>query len=422
MARHFASCVALIIAASFCTACQSRGPSKTKAAANADDYPILSWEARKRADAFNEPEHGLQSLKDCGYTRVGFLRPDQLPLAEKLGIKAFVRDFDAPIQWEKLSDEQIDATMKATIEKCRHSPAVIGYFITDEPGVQRFPALGKAVAAVRKYAPGKIPYINLYPDYATLGNPNMSQLGTENYTEYLERFVKEVKPDFISYDNYRIISSNDLHDSKPAESYFKNLLEVRRVAQEHNLPFWNIVCSNQIRPHTVPPSPANLQLQAFTTLASGAECLTWFTYYGGTAYRYAPVESDGNRTATWSYLKMVNEQAQVLGQKLKGLKSTGVYFTAPAPAEGLPSLPGKLVSEIKCETPLMIGEFAGPNGERLAMVVNLSLQKAGKVFLTPGGNQKATGTISPVDGSLIKFDKDGGFWLTPGQGAIVKID
>jgi hypothetical protein len=421
MFRHLTSCALLVIGCFVCTACQTNGQSKAKPAGESDDYPILSWEARKRADAFGEPNHGIESLKDCGYTRVGFLRPDQLPLAEKLGMKAFVRDFDAPLAWEKMSDQEIDATIKATVDKCKNSPAVIGYFITDEPGVQKFPALGKAVAAVRKYAPGKIPYINLYPDYATLGNPNMSQLGTKNYTEYLEHFVKEVKPDFISYDNYRIIASNDLKDPKPAESYWKNLLEVRRVAQEHNLPFWNIVCSNQIRPHTVPPSPANLQLQAFTTLASGAECLTWFTYYGGTAYRYAPVEDDGNRTATWSYLKMVNEQTQVLGRKLKGMKSTGVYFTAPAPAEGLPSLPGKLIKSVKCETPLMIGEFSGASGEHLAMIVNLSLQKSGKVFITPSGNEKPTGTISPVDASLIKFDKDGGFWLTAGQGAIVEL-
>ncbi|HTL30321.1 MAG TPA: hypothetical protein VL282_13905 [Tepidisphaeraceae bacterium] len=416
--REFGLFASLSIVLAISGACQAQGESSAKQAMESDDYPILSWEARKRADMFSDAGHGIETLKDCGYTRVGFLKPEQLPLAEKLGMKAFVRDMEEPLAWEKLTDEQIDSTVKATIDKSKHSAAVIGYFITDEPGVQRFAALGKAVAAVRKYAPGKIAYINLYPDYATLGAPNLSQLGTANYTDYLERFVKEVKPDFISYDNYRIISSNDLQDAKPAESYWKNLLEVRRVAQEHNLPFWNIVCSNQIRPHTVPPSPANLQLQAFTTLASGADCLTWFTYYGGTAYRYAPVDFDGNRTTTWSYLKMVNEQVQVLGREMRKLKSTGVYFTSPAPAQGLPALPGKLVQAVKCETPLMIGEFSGPGGEKYAMIVNLSLQKSGKVFLT---KNEAEGYVSPVDHSLIKFDKDGGFWLTPGQGALVKL-
>jgi hypothetical protein len=71
---------------------------------------------------------------------------------------------------------------------------------------QAFGALAKAVAAVRKYAPGKLATINLYPNYATIWQMNQvkSQLGTATYTEYLERFVNEVKPMVISYDNYMV--------------------------------------------------------------------------------------------------------------------------------------------------------------------------------------------------------------------------
>ena len=36
---------------------------------------------------------------------------------------------------------------------------------------------------------GKLAHINLYPNYATLGAPDRSQLGAPTYTEYLERFV-----------------------------------------------------------------------------------------------------------------------------------------------------------------------------------------------------------------------------------------
>ncbi len=56
-------------------------------------------------------------------------------------------------------------------------------------GVRDYPQLAAAVAAVKKYA-GKLAYINLLPDYTTLG-ANLSQLGTESYSDYLERFVKK---------------------------------------------------------------------------------------------------------------------------------------------------------------------------------------------------------------------------------------
>src|SRR5213078_3710262 len=141
--------------------------------------------------------------------------------------------------------------------------------------------------------------------------------------------------------------------------------------QEHDLPFWNIVSSNQIRPKTPPPSPANLLFQAYTTLAAGAQGLTWYTYYGG-GYQYAPVEKSGARAATWSYLQMVNDQVKVLGPIMRPLKSIGVYFTSPPPAPSLAILPGKLVQAIQSDTPIMIGEFTGPRDQHYVMLVNCS--------------------------------------------------
>jgi hypothetical protein len=153
----------------------------------------------------------------------------------------------------------------------------------------------------------------LFPDYATLGAPDRSQLGTSNYTEYLERFVAEVKPQVISYDNYMVQYSQDLKDSAQAASYYRNLLEVRRVAQEHQLPFLNIVSCNQIRPETPIPSPANFQFQAYTTLAAGYRGVTWYNYYGP-GYHYMPIDASGRRTLSWLYLRDVNAQIAALAR------------------------------------------------------------------------------------------------------------
>ena len=91
--------------------------------------------------------------------------------------------------------------MKSLIGETAKNPTVLGYYVSDEPSARDFPALAKAVAAVKKHAPGKLAYINLFPTYSTL-EALKSRLGTKSYEEYLERFVQEVKPQLISYDNY----------------------------------------------------------------------------------------------------------------------------------------------------------------------------------------------------------------------------
>jgi hypothetical protein len=198
-------------------------------------------------------------------------------------------------------------------------------------------------------------------------------------------------------------------------------MQVRDAAQRHGLPFWQIVSGNQVRPYAHPPTPANLLLQSYTTLAAGGEGLTFFTYYAG-KYKTAPVEKDGHRTVTWSYLKMVNEQLQVIGPVMRRLKSTGVYFTAPVVETSLPTLPGELIANVSSATPLMIGEFAAREGDgRYAMVVNLSLERSTEVRLNPRVADAPMHQLSPVDGSLIPVAPAETFWLTPGQGLLIKV-
>ena len=383
-------------------------------------FPILPW---GRLHGWKSPdvdaESALRGMAECHFTIAGFVTPEDLPLCEKLGLKAIMAT-QRGSGWSTLSDEEIDAKVKGMVEAAGESPAVLGYYITDEPGALEFPALGKAVAAVKKYAPGKLAYINLFPDYATIGAPDISQLDTESYTEYLERFVNETKPQLLSYDNYQVQYSNDLQNPARAASYYKNLLEMRRVALKYNLPFWNIVSSNQIRPFTTVPSPANLLFQAYTTLAAGGRGVSWYTYFPRN-YGYAPVDQEERRTATWGYLEMVNRQVKTLGAVMNRLESTGVYFTSPPPVESLPVLPGKLVAEVACAEPVMIGEFAGQDGAAYVMAVNLSLERSAKVTLQAAGKALVGQVFSATDGSLLPMDEDGGLWLVAGQGALIRL-
>lgn len=392
-------------------------------------FPILPWDPYH---GWGQPliegrKHGLESIAQCNFNMAGFVLPKDLPLCRKTGLGAIMLPTDAAFTnyqylcgWKKLSDQQIERRVKDMIAASGSNPAIKGYFIMDEPGASDFPALAKAVAAVKKYAPGKLAYINLFPDYATLGAPDTSQLGTATYTEYLDRFIREVKPQLISYDNYMVQYSMDLQDRATAASYYKNLLEIRRVAQEHQLPYLNIVAASQLQPQKTIPSPANLLFQAYTTLAAGYRGVTWYTYFGD-GYPYAPIAKSGGKTLTWGYLQEVNRQVAALAPVMSRLTSTGVFFSAPPVAEHLPLLPGNLIESVACPSPVMVGEFQHENGERYAMVVNLSLEKSAPFTLKTKMPGQSLGIVSAVDGTVSAFDSKAGLWLIAGQGILLAL-
>jgi hypothetical protein len=391
-------------------------------------FPILPWDPYHRwgPQLMERPNNGMESIKACDFNMAGFVLPMDLPRCQKLGLGAIMLSTDTDFtnvnyiyEWKKLSDEQIDARVKNLVRAAGSNPAVAGYFITDEPGAADFPALGKAVAAVKKYAPGKLAYINLFPNYATLGAPDTSQLGAATYADYLEQFVATVKPQLISYDNYLVQYSKDLRDSATAAQYYNNLLDVRRVALEHHLPYLNIVASGQISPGGTPPSPDNLRFQTYTTLAAGYRGVTWYTYFGD--YPYAPIDKLGDKTPTWDALREVNHEAAVLAPVMSGLESTGVYFSAPVPAANLPALPGKIIQSVSGAAPVMVGEFQDAAGARYAMIVNLSLEKSASLSIKTEVPPERIGLVSSADGSVARFDSNAGLWLSAGQGVLLSF-
>jgi len=334
-----------------------------------------------------------------------------------------------PIKWTALSETEIDDRVQKMVAASAGNPFVLGYWIADEPNVTAFPALAKVVAAVKKHAPGKLAYINLYPSYATVGAPDRSQLGTPTYTEYLERFVAEVQPQLLSYDNYMVQYSDDLQTEKAA-LYYADLLEVRRVAGKHGLPFWNVVSGNQIRKFTTIPSPANLTFQAYTTLAAGGRGISWYKYYQD-GYHYAPISNDGEKTETWRYLQIVNHQVRTLGPVMNRLASTGVYFSSPPPAPGLPLLPGRIVRQVQsrvsvrnpqaAQPPIMVGEFLDAGGGDHVMIVNLSLERSVNVKIETARVYAKQEFISAEDGRLMPLDTENGHWLVAGQGLLLRL-
>ena len=135
-----------------------------------------------RCDAAEEEEGG----------DVGWCNEDRLGVARRPGLRGMLRD--GLLSPASLDDPRRREKLDALIERVRVHPALYCYYITDEPGAEEFPGLGKLVAYLRRRDPAHMAYINLFPTYA-----NNQQLGTEGdtvtaYAEHLRHCLLYTSP------------------------------------------------------------------------------------------------------------------------------------------------------------------------------------------------------------------------------------
>ncbi len=415
---------------------------------NLDFFPIFPWDHLENwGDKYQPMEDGIRTMAECDCTMSAFVADDRgVELAKKNGLRCIYEMRMETFDDRNLSEEEIQAKLdaidkhvKERVESTKDDPAVIGYYLRDEPGAYLFRSLATAVAAVKKYAPGKLAYVNLYPGYAsTIGADVDSQLGTYSFREYLERYVQEVKPQLLSYDNYMVEYSEDMRDLARASVYFSDLFEVRRVALKYEIPFWFIGSSLCIMGESSPPTAERYAYQAYTALAAGAEGLTWFLYYP-LGWKESPIDENGDKTLSWLYMRDVNTQVEAIGTYLKDFRSTEMgltplYTKEEAPdLQQFPDVPKNVLKnlsykfsgnakEYESEPQILVGEFAQKDGDKIAaLAVNINVGTSERIFFEKPEGYSTLKVVSPVDGkeSVVK-DEDlaNGFWIIPGHGKL----
>ena len=376
----------------------------TSAFADTNFFPIMPWN-----HAPNDPAV-LKRIKDCGFTVAGFVAPGTLDNCEKAGLKAIVSDArTSGYDWSQVDAATARTNVESLLAQVGQHPAVFGYYLRDEPNAGWFPNLEKVAGPIRELAPGKWPYINLFPDYA-----NNGQLGTAGYAEYLERFITTCHPKIVSYDNYALMDGGSVRDN-----FWSNLESVRAACQKHDLEFWNIALA-VAHFNYAEPTAAGFRLQAYSTLACGGRGLSWFTYFappvGG--YRGAAVDQFGNETATWQLVQNVNLQVQKLAPTLLQLKSDDAYHLGTIPPGCHGPATNSLISGIQGDN-VLVGEFSHPDGSRYVLVVNKSLTASRTCWPQFRQSPKSLKHISPYTGAVTPYEGEY-TWLAPGQGVLLK--
>jgi len=333
-------------------------------------------------------------------------------------------DLRAMLTSELLKPETLNAPAKraeldALIDRVKNHPALEAYYLTDEPGLGAFPALGKLVAYLRERDPAHFAYINLYPTYA-----NEQQLGVSadaaerakvgyptdfagvdtsdktvlRYREHLKQFIETVKPDLISYDHYHLLKNDK--DSSPTDGkqYFLNLGLIRLAALEAKRPFLNIIQANTIEKHWRLPNGNELRWLVFTTMAYGGSGISYFTYWGPPAYNGLYI--DGKPMPLLTNVVQLNRQIAAFGPALLQWDSLGAFQTAPLPY-GAEAIPTNCPVQINGDGEFVLGVF-GKNAQPTGfMIVNRNYREPAEV----------SATISFAGKYIQERDRHSGAWL-----------
>lgn len=368
-------------------------------------FPLMAWNWAP-SDAAT-----LRKMRECGLTVAGFVSPKALDLCHAAGLQAIVSDPRVSgYDWLNVDPAAARKNVTSLVAEIGGHPAVYGFYLRDEPSATLFPGLATVSALIRELAPGKWPYINLFPNYAS-----PQQLGSATYAEHLEQFIESCKPTELSYDHYALMDDGSLR-----HGYWQNLEAMRTAAKKARIPFWNIVLTVAHFNYRE-PTAADLRFQVYSTLAYGGRGLAYFTYFAPQVgnYRMAPIDQFGNPTPTWYFMQNVNLQVHQLAPTLRHLSSDDVYHFGNPP-EGCHG-PGEQ-SLLKPGNPgeFMAGDFTHTDGSRYVMLVNKDFTKSRYCAPQFRVAPKRLQMISPYAGQLIDFSGEQQ-WLAPGQGVLLKL-
>jgi hypothetical protein len=366
-----------------------------------------------------------KQMADGGFNLIWCNTAAEMDIAQKYGLRVLLHN--SLLAEQTMNDPAKIAQLDAFITQVKNKPCLYGYYITDEPNASRFAALGKLVAHLRALDPAHMAYINLFPTYAT-----NDQLGTKGdvataYQEYLRQYIETVKPDLLSYDHYHFKVNGD------GAEYFLNLGLIRQAALDAGIPFLNIVQASTWDKSMRVPNADEMRWLNYTSLAYGAQGLSYFVYYYKPFYdTFKPnagqmMLPDGTPTPQYEAAKKLNPQFVAIASQLQPLRSLGAYHVGKKylGAQELPqNAPFHLDFTGDNHMPadgMLLGYFGKPDKPTHVLVVNLDYHNAvtttvvgpAKVSVfdvvkgawKKAGSPQVTLTIPPGGGVLLRVGK-----------------
>lgn len=290
-----------------------------------------------------------------------------------------------------------------------------GIFLYDEPGRTLFSDLRFARQEVgRIFGPDELPYVNVWPSYASPKNA----LEAKSYTDYLGFYMDEtrypdsaVAPPFLDFDHYPL-----LVDERTTADFFYNHAVIRNFSKRFGVPSWGFVQSMGFDGRTVGlgkrrrPDEAEIFWQINVALAYGVKGVQYFTYWtpenGAVRFGNALITRAGARTPLYNYAQRANGYLERIGGVLLPLTSVSVtHANEPNPPRGAQPFRANLYIRATSGSPVVLGLFTRPGApaERYLLVANRTPNKSAKAHLTVSDAVRTVEAFDPSAGTSGAF-------------------
>ena len=320
-------------------------------------------------------EAHVKDLADCGIDFVICMENDRpaLDLFHKYGVGAIVSGI-VPGWWGGDGDNAGTMAAVNPMEKYVAAaasfvdhPAIWGIDVGDEPSALDFPHYGRVMDYVDRAFPNQFPYLNLYPNYASVSQNNaeqtVNQLGTPTYAEHIQKYCENVPADYLCYDFY-LYSIN-------VTKHYENLRVVADACRNTGRSMWIVLQVNSNKPAEW-MSENNLRFQAYTSMAFGAENITWACYTAGWWHNQV-LDGEGNKTQQYDKLKKINAEIRTIAEEYMKYRRVSTHFVgfeghgdmAAVKQDAIPSLSTGVFFDVKADNgaPLVVGEMVNRKGD-----------------------------------------------------------
>ena len=273
-------------------------------------------------------EKHVKDLANCGIDFVVCAEYDvpMLDLFEKYGVGAIVTGI-VPHWWGG-DGENAGSLSKAisydhvteAARKFKDHPAIWGIDIGDEPSALDFPYYGELFGLTNTLFPKQFPYLNLYPNYASVSHNSedetTSQLGTKTYDEHILRYCENVPADYLSYDFYVYCTT--------VRKAYENLITVADACRRSGRGVWIVLQVNSHVPQGF-MTENMLRFQAYSAMAFGVEAITWACYTAGWWYNQV-LDENGEKTDQYDRLKKINAEINTISPLYMEYRVTDTHF------------------------------------------------------------------------------------------------
>ena len=244
----------------------------------------------------------VMTLYEQGPTNPDILR--HLDCAASAGVKVMVR-WDAITGFANATPQ----SMENALNGIQNHEAFYGIMAKDEPSASLFSDLGKACAVYKQAVPDKYFFVNLIPKYA-----NNSQLGTNTYNEYVNRYCALVDNGMIMHDHYPYGHIEGTEKYTVGDGMLLNLETILKYAQYYHKEHWAYVQAERkfIGMTGKVIDYYDMRHQIYTNMCYGVTNMQYFCYFSPadkTEEKDAAfIGSDGKKTQRWYDGQKINAE------------------------------------------------------------------------------------------------------------------